>query len=115
MHLSQTLTSQLYHLIFRMYRIARTVTGYDSSVNVLEFTNSRKQSYLLSGDDWGIVRVFSLSPWSEYRRYVSVSAVLCALWHPRTPGAIVVGTAGGAIHVIKFNRYQVWTSASLTS
>lgn len=92
-----------------MYQIERTITGYQSSVNVLQFSNSSgsKRNYLLSGDDSGLLRVFCCSPWNEYRRYLSLSAVLCALWHPLMPKVILFGCAGGELYTIRFNAVQV--------
>jgi WD40 repeat protein len=95
----------------RYNRVAKPIGGHARSINAVSLSHDAR--YIASGGDDKYVRIFSVAPLEEIRRYRSHFAITALTWNKRYPYTVISGDRSGDVHTIRLGVKQVCGSTEL--
>ena len=87
------------------YELDVTLTGHRGTITALQFSPDCK--FLASGDNHGVLLVFSTASWRPLKRLIDASPITTVVWHDTQRYLLLCGCESGDLHFLNFTKSSV--------
>jgi len=87
------------------YELNVTLTGHSGTVTALQFSPDCK--FLASGNNRGVLLIFSTSSWRPLKQLIGTSPITTVLWHNTERYLLLCGYESGDLHFLNLTKSSV--------